>query len=339
MGEWRRAGVIVNPMAGASEASSLKSSRIAVEQLGIRVVMTGDGRLGRDAFGGWAGDLQTRSIGNLSAREQTHALTRWVADQGVEVLIVSGGDGTLADAAQALAERKSQIPILGLGSGSTNVGQLVTCRAERAGELDPCQLETWSVHCLLAEVNQCELGIAFNDVVLGRTVVGTIGGIRRDLDASARLQGRAMPAAPRSIGSNASRVTRIAGEQRVTVASGEEVACVVVGLAESAFFGKAVTGGACLASAAGLPAGCIVADVPLVQIEIDKSELSAMPPIASKFVSLSGDQCIEVEGVEGACLCVDGNARHIAEKADRMRVTVRCNAVVGVRSRKDLRST
>ena len=91
------------------------------------------------------------------------------------------------------------------------------------------------------------------------------------------------------------------------IAFGESVATVIIGLAEPSFIAKAVTGGVCLTAFSGLQAGCLVADQPLVQVELNPDDVLALPTIHSSYVSFGERDRVHVRGVcDGAGLCVDG---------------------------------
>jgi NAD kinase len=336
MVEWRHAGVIVNPVAGISAQDSLLAARRATERLGILEVSTGTGKLGADAFTGWRGQVHAHDAQAGTGRAQTQALSGEIASRGIDGMIVVGGDGTLADVACAFLNRKFRAPILGIGAGSTNVGRLITCHAEQAERLEPKELEAWNVDYLLASVNSQPLAIGFNDVVLGHTIVGMLNGKRRDLDAVERMSGKLVPAKPQPAGSSSTRVTRRStANPDSLIAEGTSVATVVVGFTDSSFFGKAITGGICLATVAGLPAGCLVSDIPLVQIEIDSTTLREAAPVLSRYVSLAHGDSVVIEGVNGAVLCADGNPCRRLELADQVLISLQSDAVTGVRRRKD----
>jgi hypothetical protein len=334
MGNWRHAGVIVNPVAGTGAEVSLRAARRVAERLGIVEVLTGPGESGADAFAGWSGKLVVHDTRSEASREATQALADEIASRAVDIMIVVGGDGTLADASCAFLRRKSRAPIFGVGAGSTNVGKLITCRAEQAERLNIDEFEAWNVDGLLVSVSGQRMALAFNDVVVAHTIVGTLDGKRRDLDARERISGNLIPGKPRSAGCASSCVTRQSPKvPQVLIAEGPSVATVVVGFADSAFFGKAVTGGISLATVAGLPAGCIVSDVPLVQIEIDAAMLQKDEPITSRFASLAYGDSILIEGVSGAVLCADGNPCRRLEPTDQVLISLELDAVVGVRAR------
>ena len=306
--EWRRVGLIMNPSAGSGVELALQAVRNVLSNIGAEEVLTGPGKTGSAALEGWSGRIVVYDVGAASGRDQTRALAKRVAGQNVSALVVVGGDGTLADVAQVCIEVGCRTPILGIGAGSTNVGRLVSCRAGEASQLHPDKLETWNVDCLNASVNDDLLGRAFNDVVIGYTVVGTIDGQVRDVDAAARLQGRLELGTPRPVATSKTRVLRSSKDGETVIAEGESVGTVIAGFAEPAFFGKAVSGGICLAALAGLPAGCLVSSLPLVQVQMSASALLRAAPVISSYVTLSEEVSIVVEKVrDAAVLCVDGN--------------------------------
>lgn len=336
---WKRVGLIINPLAGKPTSESLVVARTAVEKLQADEVFTGEGELGTVAFSGWPGKLHVYTALRERGREQTRAIAEWIAGQNADVVVVIGGDGTLSDVAQVCIERASRLPILGIGAGSTNVGTLITCRATRVQELQAGELETWNANCLIASVNDKVLGLGFNDVVIGYTIVGMMDGQRKDLDAAEHTRGRITEAKPRTIGNRRTRVITASAGLEKLVAEGDQIYTVVAGLAEPVFFGKAVTGGVCLTALAGLPAGCLVCNTPLARIRATSQELLDVSPVVSRYVSLSDETAIMVENVnEGAALCADGNPLCVLTESDRIRIGVRSGAVVGIRAHKDLRS-
>jgi NAD kinase len=337
---WQRVGVIVNPTAGRASTVSLAAARRVAENLGAKVVLTGEGDLGAEAFSGWPGELRVHPAGNEIGCEKTRRVAQWISEQTADTFLVVGGDGTIAEVARILMETGSRIPIVGVGAGSTNAGRLITCRAAQAGDLRPEDLEIWNADCLVASRNGQLLGLGFNDVVIAYTVVGTIDGKRLDLDAAEHIRGRLVPGEPRSIGKQETKVSKICGTTVTRVAEGEGVGTVVAGFAEPAFFGKAITGGVCLTVLAGLPAGCVVSASPLVRVGVSAQEILDAPPVVSRYVSLSDQTAIIVENTnEGAALCADGNPLCLLASADRVEITIRTGAVAAVRSKRDLRSS
>jgi predicted polyphosphate/ATP-dependent NAD kinase len=333
---WRRVGLIVNPIAGSGFNESLRAARTVIQRCGAEEVCTGRGQTGETALSGCRSRVQIHDVGPAVGSQQTRALARWIAGQKLDALVVVGGDGTISDAA---IEVGSSVPVVGIGTGSTNVGRLITCPASRVEELDFRDLETWKVDALLASVNDELVGMAFNDVVIGTTIVGMIDVQRCDMSAAERKLGNMAVAKPRPVGNRETKVTRVSAGEHTLVATGESIGTVVAGFAEPAFFGKAIAGGICLATLTGLPAGCLVCDLPLAQVGITAQTLLSAPPAVCRYVSLSEETTIVVENMEGdATVCVDGNPVHRLTMSDRVTISVRTGAALGVRSNKDLRS-
>jgi len=327
-------GLIVNPAAGKSSARIADVVPKLVTEFAATTVLTGPGALGAAVLSTWNGQTVGHDFPNDNTRETTEALARWIVGHRPSVLIVVGGDGTLSDVAQVCATSGARVPILGVGAGSTNVGNLVTCKLERVADVKVRDLETWSPPCLSATVNGQDVALAFNDVVIGYTVVGTVNGVRTDLDAAQRMQGRIIHRKPRGIGGGETRVVKRTPQSTHTVGAGRRVGAVVAGFAEPSFIGKAISGGVCLSALAGLPAGCVVSNVPLVRVGMTPQEIQDAPPLTTKYVSLSDDAEILVRSVNpGAVLCVDGNPVRCLTSADCVQIRVRREAVVAFRSK------
>jgi predicted polyphosphate/ATP-dependent NAD kinase len=306
---FERIGLIVNPGAGGDPAASLEAAARAVTDLGVVAVVTGPESLGASALSRLNVDVETCDVDPALGAAGTRALATQIADRRLDIVIVVGGDGTMADVAGAVFGEAHQPRILGIGTGSTNAGALVTCRAADARRLDPGRLYSRELDALVASVAGQPPAIAFNDCVVGNSVIGTLDGRLVNLDAAGLLQGRREIGEPRSIGRRESRVTIVRSSASAEViAAGLEVGTVVVGFAEQAFRGKAVAGGICLATLARLAAGCLVADQPLARVGQTAEALLAARPIRSAFIGIAADDAVVVSGAgPGAVLCADGN--------------------------------
>jgi len=334
---WQRLGLVVNPVAGADKKQSLRAAREVIERSRAQSVLTGAAELGAAALAEWRGRTQICSpendaSGSPPGREETRSLACALLREDVDALVVVGGDGTLADVAQVCLQNDSRVPIVGIGCGSTNVGRLITLPVHRASEFDVARVETWNPDCLLASLNGTQLGLAFNDVVIGHTVVATIDGQRQDADAYERMQGKLVPGKPRLVGNSQTEVTRVDSGMETLIAKGEGIGTVIFGFAEPRFVGKAITGAVCLAALCAVPAGCLVCDRPLAMVDVTAAALRTAAPVASCFVAFDEAMEVKVEGIDGAMLCADGNPLHRLQHTDRVVVSVRRNAVTAVRT-------
>jgi hypothetical protein len=330
-------GLIVNQWAGAGADVGAVESVLGA--LGAQHVVTGPGDLGSALVDPARWSVEVVPVPDERSAAQTMALARALADRGVELIAVIGGDGTLADVAAAIVDRPGAPAVCGIGSGSMSVGQLVTCAIADLDRLDGRRLEECPVPALVA-MHAGTSALAFNDVVLGTTLVGTLGGRLRDLDAVAYLQGQRRPGRPRSIGQAGTLVWRTGGRGAaggsgdnkeaggMVVARGRRVGGVVAGFTSPAFTGKAVTGGVCLSSWAGLAACCVVSDVPLARVELTPASVAAMRPVRCSYASLDGDQRLVIDGARpGTVLLTDGNPLAVLDESDRVEVTLRPGAL------------
>lgn len=333
MSRFESVGLIINPRAGQGFAVSARVARAALEELQPTLLFTGPAELGASALDGMAFPRVTvLPAPDQPGRAQTQALAMQLAQLPLSILVVVGGDGTLADVAGVLIGQACDIPLLGIGIGSTNAGNLITCRAAEIEQLKCDRLCAEPLRALLAYADNELLGIGFNDCVLGYTVVGTLNNVVQDLDAAAKMAGSNQPGTPRSIGTNQTLVQRLSPDGSRTIASGRKIASVVIGFAEPAFFAKAITGGVCLAALVQAPAGCLTADVPLVQIGLDRQAVLALPPIVSSYATFDENQRIRVSGVrKGTAVCVDGNPLKILQPGDDIEFGVAVDAVRSLR--------
>ncbi|BAS27982.1 diacylglycerol kinase family protein [Limnochorda pilosa] len=333
-----RAGLVVNPAAGAGFPSWRDAVEGFLQRARAWFWAAPPGPLGAEcAPSSLRPTLHVVELpegapggGRAAAMAAVSALCR----HDLDVLVVFGGDGTLADAALALHREGLRVPILGVGCGTTNAGAMVSLRASEVTSLpavlpsDPSMLRVHSVAGVEAFLEGRLLGIGFNDAVVGTTVLATVHGQARDVDAAAKLTGRSVPATSRSVGTAAAEVvvespdgrrgqqapagarrTPVAarGRRRV-VARGTEVGQVIVAPIAGSFRGRALVGGLCLAEPLGLPGAVLVTERPIVSAEVDLWRLQDMEPLVSRFAGLREEDRVVVRGMRPeAALCVDGN--------------------------------
>jgi hypothetical protein len=322
-------GLIVNPAAGLGAERNLLIARETIQALRPKYILTGPGQLGASAVP----ESHVLEMPALAGRTATQWVARAAANHGVDALVVIGGDGTMADVASAIIDVKNRCPILGVGVGSINAGELITCQAEEVGKLSKTGFSIERVNALEAACNGERKTLAFNDVVIGATIVGMLDGTLMDLDANAFLHGRQAPGNPQTIGTASSLVTKKTGDHVVEIAHGEMVGTVVVGFAhQDCFYGKAVAGAVILSALVGDPAGCLVCEQPLVRVQLEAGALRSVEPVRSIYTGLRETDVIQVTGVGWpAVLCVDGNPMTSLKPEDQVHIRVHTNIVDVIR--------
>jgi Diacylglycerol kinase catalytic domain len=335
---FRDVGLIVNKSAGAGLDSH--SVQEVLQVLGTRHVVTGLGQLGGEFVDPVRWRLRLLPVQEPPGRVQSQALARSMAAQGLGLILVMGGDGTLADVAGAIADVPGAPVVCGIGAGSMSVGELTAFKLSDVAYLDSRRLEVRAVPAIVAKV-ETTIALAFNDVVLGTTLVGTLDGRVCDLDAAAYLQGQRLPGRPLPIGRTGAVIKRTGtGEGpghelgEMLIAGGRGIGGVVAGLTSSAYVGRAITGGVCLASWAGVVAGCVVSDVPLARVGLSAESVLCMRPLRSSFTALTAGHRIVIEGVRaGTAVLADGNPLALLKEQNRVEIAVRQGAVRAVKTR------
>jgi NAD kinase len=321
----RAIGLIVNPRSGLGAKHNLEVAHRLVQALDAKHIVTGPGLLGEDAVS----NAHILPIAASTGRASSQAIALGAIQEDVEALVVIGGDGTMADVAFAVNQTGKRCPIMGVGAGSINAGDLITCKADQLEELVDVNFRVESIGALVAGCNDEVLALAFNDVVIGTTVVGTVGGDFINLDANAFFDGTQIPGEPRPVGTDTALVTKEGETGRIEVSSGKAVGTVVAGFAHyDCFFGKAIVGGVGLSSLIDAPAGCLVCDQPLARTQLDKQTFATMEPVHSTYVSLDDNEVILATGLGyPAVLCADGNPLKCLQPTDEVQIRVQPDAV------------
>ncbi len=258
----------------------------------------------------------------LARREGTVAAASNLASS-VDAILVVGGDGTMSDVAYSLFNAGAATPILGVGAGSTNAGPLITVRFQELDRLDPSALIVQEVGGIMAFLNGEQVGLGFNDVVLGDTILTTVEGRVVQVNASEFMKGSKKPSPPSRAGTADSEVRiKRGGEspEEIVIHRGIFGQFFAAPL-EERYLGKGLAGGTSLAAALGLPAGIAITSEPLVNFSIGAEELLLMEPIVTKTASIREVDDVVVTGIrEGTCLNVDGNPLALLGPGDEVRM-------------------
>jgi predicted polyphosphate/ATP-dependent NAD kinase len=225
----------------------------------------------------------------------------------VDAILVVGGDGTMSDVAYGLFMAGAAVPIIGIGAGSTNAGPLISIRPQEIERLDPHALTIKAIGGILATLNKVQVGLGFNDVVLGDTVLTTFEGRVKQVSAVEFMKGKKKAAAPLKIGKKDSEIYIERQGKVVEIHKGIFGQMFAAPL-EERYLGKGLAGGTSLAAALGLPAGIAIISEPIINYSITPEEFLATEPIITKTASFRKEDEVIARGLmEGTCLIVDGN--------------------------------
>lgn len=323
----QRIGLVVNPTAGGGRQESATVVRRLLCTLNTKQLVLIDGtvesRLASE-LGVQAAAISPAGTGSLDARGAAET----VLQQGVDVLIGLGGDGTLCDIASAILAGGFTARLLGIGAGSANVGPLISLLGEDIDRLSLDTLHDSAIHGIDVLVGDCLVGTAFNDVVLGNTFFGTRDGSRTDLDAVAVFSGQDRTAEPKSVCGPETWIQKN-GRTMLTNELGAFEQIIASPLSDSApFAGKAISGMMCWGPYLGNHGVLAAASTVMVRTHLDLDDLRKAEPLRLAHLGFGDDDRITIGGVQAdAVVVIDGNPTALLNPTDVVTLRLRLNAI------------
>jgi hypothetical protein len=322
-----KVGVIIGAASGkgtAPETIVSLADRLRACEVAVCGGMFGCGALppGWSRLTAWPSVTQDLSGGPLQATAYVKNLYASVAsllEWGAEILVCIGGDGLCSYVLDAMITRErespapsargTRVPLLGIASGTINVGPVI---AFGPGDIPRLDLEALvsssrkSIDAVEVCVDGRHLAFGLNDVVVGNSFLGTLGGEVVNISARELLHsGRKLKIEPSAhiVGEN----FRLRKNGEPIAVSMESPAQIIVSpLRRREFFGRAIAGVLCNAAfmegaaAMGLFDTVIVRAAAPLRGFIDTAR-------AEHLLFGPGDQ-IEIEGLgPDAHIIVDGN--------------------------------
>ena len=257
-----------------------------------------------DGFFPGAALIDTPDSGGYANRLGSAATS--LVEAGTRMLTVLGGDGTAAYAADALIQNGcNDTPIFGIAMGTANVGPIVTHNAFEKGIPPVERLRTEKAGAVEALDGEKHVAYAFNDAVIGNTLLATADGKTITVDASLLArEGCIVPMTP------ADRITdklTIIKNGLRSVSALRGVAQIIASPVErDNFYGRAVTGILCSAPHTANKAAILISERPVITME--QEEYGFDRPAAVEQMLFGARDSIELFGVcDNALLIIDGN--------------------------------
>ncbi len=222
------------------------------------------------------------NLEETNTRLDTVKLVRML-DGKVDVIAVFGGDGTVSDAASA----RPETPLLCIGIGTTNVGPAL-CPP------DFDKLKEVEMRGLVVKFGG-EERVAFNDVVVGSTILSTVNGKKVQVDARRFMMGEKVIAKPRKF-----RARVEVGERVVDGVFGN----IFVAMTDRRFLGKGIAGGASLSAFLGFKGVVACVSEGIVVSTYTKDDLRRIEPIVTTTISFD-DEVVKIDAEE--VVSCDGN--------------------------------
>ena len=116
------------------------------------------------------------------------ARVKALAEAGAERFISVGGDGTATYVRNAMYELGLNLPILGVAAGTANVGPIVSVTLEQLEGRHISQTHEVCYDGISVFVDGQFVSLAFNDLIVGDTFLGTVEGQTRSISVKALLE-------------------------------------------------------------------------------------------------------------------------------------------------------
>ena len=223
-----------------------------------------------------------------------------------KLFVTVGGDGAAAYAAECLVREGSQVPILGIGAGTANVGPIVSFTADDLPDPESLKkVKLGAVEALDSEGRHIAYG--FNDLVIGSTFLGTSpeGETKTYAAKALAASGELIPEAPLADIFRESPSMSLDGKPMAPppFAAAQLVASP---MGADNFYGRAVTGILCYTPDSPYKAAVYVSPHPVVSMEEDDAGFTGWR--TGGQLLLAEGTALKLEGLkEEVCAVADGN--------------------------------
>ena len=234
------------------------------------------------------------------------AKVKALADAGAERFVSVGGDGTATYVKNAMYELGINFPILGVAAGTANVGPIVSVTLEQLEGRHISEAKEVCYDGIAVYVKDKFISLAFNDLIVGDTFLGTINGQTCSLSVRALLErGEHTPVKPAEHIVTDDFVIELNGKELVP--NREIIRQIVLSpVAHESHYGRAVYGpvGKCdWCEKKGVIALC---DYIAVSFEEDGTGVDRFS--STQYLIFGPNDQVALRGfTEDACLVCDGN--------------------------------
>jgi len=290
-----RIGLIVNPKAGKGIEAEL--IRKVINRISPIKVFGGPEEIGEIYFRGVEDSKYDFIELELTLREKaddTVQLVKKLNKLDLDAIVVFGGDGTMSDASI------SKHPLLCIPTGTTNVSPLIfnDSTSFSLQEIDPKRFVVKEIDGLILKLEDSYFN-AFNDVVVGSTILSTIDGKKTQVDAESFLERRKIESRPRKF---YARVEIVRGDEVLKSIEGT-FGNIFVSLTGERYLGKGIAGGAAISTFAGFKAVVACTNEGMIY-RYSKEELRSVEPFVT--TSLSFDEGEKVRILSDEVISRDG---------------------------------
>lgn len=298
-----KAGILFGPCSGDGKAASAEAAL-------ARWLRGNEAAVCRGSFAGtgtvreWTVVEPAHAHGYVEElREAVAALAGW----GAGLLVCVGGDGLASYAADAAARLPERMALLGIAAGTVNVGPIVSAGIEELAGLDPGRLSAEKLGAVEVLAGGRHVAWGFNDVVIGNSFLGTLGGRTASLSAKALLAGgekRAIVPSPFITGPGF--FVEKNGTRLDPGCLGSPAQIVVSPLGKREFFARAIAGALCNAPYMKSPAALALFDSVIVKAGPPDRGFDSFST-SKQLLFVEGDSVVVGGLAEDGQIVVDGN--------------------------------
>ena len=300
-------GVLMNPSAGGGASHQRRVMEKLKEQwLKQRLLGVGD-------YGGeYLNQTLKAPSQALAWRPRLEAALESLLAEKPDLILSIGGDGTAAYIAELLIRLVSHIPLAGLGSGTANVGPIVSLNLEE--KLPPPE-NLVEEELGAMEARDCRgehIAYRFNDLVLGSTFLGSREGRWTTFEARALAEeGRLQEAVPLKAAFREEQ-RWILRDQPIPPPPFPPAQIIASPVERDNYYGRAVAGLLCCTPQSPHQGAVYISPIPLVTMEGFSEGFSGFLT-GSQLLMQEGDR-LRIEGLAPEiCVVADGNPHSFPE--------------------------
>ncbi len=296
-----RAAVIFSPGAGQKE-NFLTIGKKLESLFGAGELITCPGSFGADYLPGAKVCAVDRAGGYV---EVLGRITRTLLGEEPQLLVSVGGDGIASYIADAMFTAGAAVPMMGVAAGTANVGPIVCVSADELDDMDASRWEYFTAGAVEVATEH-HIAYAFNDVVIGNTLLGTVDGEVVNLSARAMAEnGRKEICRPSSEICGADfRIAKNGAEMAHFIAKPGQI--IVSPLDRDRLAGRAVYGALCSAAYTDCKAAVALTEQVMISAEAEDAGMNSFCPM--EHLLFGPEDVVELSGLtEDADLVLDGN--------------------------------
>jgi len=250
------------------------------------------------------------SVGGINEKRYAYRFDEFVlkaGEHGVQVVVTVGGDGIASYMATAILRQKDKVKvpmgILGFAAGTANVGPIVLPKNVVPTLTKGHRLDSIEVTC-----GGKVLGYGFNDIIIGRTFLGTVDGRMVNLNARAMAEeGRAVEEPDPDMIITGKDFSILLNGKKMTALPDVPVRQICIStMHQENLYGRTVLGGVTEACGFKHPAALALLDK--VSTDARPETWGAKDFRTTTHLCFDEKDSIRISGIaEAACVVIDGN--------------------------------